>query len=133
MPDSNRPDRRALLKIAATGSALVAWGGADAAGAKGDDLYVIAEIVSKPDTADELRGLLVPFAAKSRKDPGCREYTLMEVESEPGRFLTFERWSGHAALEGHMKTPHIAALGPKLGALLAKPFTQIFLSKPKGK
>ena len=133
MPDSNQPDRRALLKVAAAGSALVAWGGAHAAAAKGGEFYVIAEIVSKPDAADALRALLVPFAAKSRKEPGCREYTLMEVESEPGRFLTFERWTGRPALEVHMKTPDIAALVPKLGALLAKPFTQIFLSKPRGK
>ena len=133
MPDSNQPDRRALLKVAAAGSALVAWGGAHAAAAKGGEFYVIAEIVSKPDAADALRALLVPFAAKSRKEPGCREYTLMEVESEPGRFLTFERWSGPAALDKHMKTPDIAALGPKLGALLSKPFTQIFLGKPQVK
>lgn len=130
MSNSNR---RTLLKGAAIGAALVAWGSAAAATAKTGELYVIAEIVSKPDSADALRALLVPFAAKSRKEPGCREYTLMEVEAEPGRFLTFERWSGHPALEKHMKTPHIAALGPKLGAILAKPFTQIFLSAPKGK
>ncbi len=57
----------------------------------------------------------------------------MEVESEPGRFLTFERWSGHAALDAHMQTPAMAAIGPKLGELLAKPFTQIFLSDPAAK
>ena len=125
------PNRRTLLQGAAIGSALLAWGSASAAGAKTGELYVIAEIVSKPDTADELRGLIVPFAAKSRKEPGCKEYTLMEVEGEPGRFLTFERWTGHPALEKHMQTPDLAALAPKLEKVLAKPFTQIFLSAPK--
>ena len=124
--------RRTVLQGAAIGSALVAWGGA-AAAAKTGQLYVIAEIVSKPDKADALRALLVPFAAKSRKEPGCFEYTLMEVEAEPGRFLTFERWTGHPALDAHLKTPTIAALVPKLGDILAKPFTQIFLSAPRGK
>ncbi len=120
--------RRTMIQGAAIGSTLVAWAGA--AQAKPGELYVIAEIVAKPDTADKLRALLVPFAASSRKEPGCREYTLMEVEKEPGRFLTFERWSGHPALDAHMKTPALAALAPKLGDLLAKPFTQIFLGAP---
>ena len=83
------------------------------------------------DAENPLRALLVPFAAKSRKEPGCHEYVLMEVESEPGRFQTYERWTGHAALDAHMKTPAMAALGPKLAPLLAKPFTQTFLTKPK--
>lgn len=133
MVDLKNAYRRTLIQGVAVGSALAASGAASAAGTKGSDLYVIAEIVSKPETADDLRALIVPFAAASRKEPGCREYTLMEVESEPGRFLTFERWSGHAALDQHMKTPAMAALGPKLGALLAKPFTQTFLSAPKRK
>ena len=133
MHDKNRAARRTVIQGAAFGAALAAWGTASAAGAKSSDLYVIAEIVSKPEKADELRAVIVPFAAQSRKEPGCREYTLMEVESEPGRFLTFERWSGRAALDKHMKTPAMAAVAPKLGDLLAKPFTQIFLSAPRHK
>jgi len=75
-----------------------------------------------------LRDLLVPFAKLSRKEPGCLIYTLMEVISEPGRFLTFERWTDKAALGAHMVTPAIKAIVPKLEPLLAKPFTQIFLN-----
>ncbi len=123
--------RRNLLQGAAIGSLIAAVGMTKAADAATADLYVVAEIVSKPASADDLRALLVPFAAQARKEPGCRQYTLMEVESEPGRFLTFERWSGHAALDAHMKTPHITALVPKLTDLLAKPFTQTFLGAPK--
>lgn len=125
------PNRRTLLQGAAVGASIVAFGGARAATGKKGELYVVAEIVSKPEMADQLRALLVPFAAKSRKEPGCHEYTLMEDEKQAGRFLTYERWTGHPALEQHMKTPHIAALVPKLGPVLAKPFTQIFLSAPK--
>ena len=131
MTHSQRPDRRAMLKAAATSSVLLAWANAATATPKSGELYVVAEIVAKPDQADALRALLVPFAAKSRKEPGCHEYVLMEVESEPGRFQTYERWTGHAALDAHMKTPAMAALGPKLAPLLAKPFTQTFLTKPK--
>lgn len=95
------------------------------------ELYVVAEIVAKPGSADALRALIVPFAAGSREEPGCLEYTLMEVENEAGRFMTFERWTDRAALDAHMKTPAMAAAGPQLANLLGKPFTQIFAGAPK--
>jgi quinol monooxygenase YgiN len=52
-------------------------------------------------------------------------YPLMEVIGEPGRFLTFERWTDKAALDAHMVTPDIKAIVPK-------PFTQIFLGALSG-
>ena len=125
-------DRRTLLQCLGAGSMLGLMAtGAMAQDAAKDVLFVIAEIVSKPDTADQLRALLVPFAAASGKEPGCLQYTLMEDEDQPGRFLTFERWTSRDVLDAHMKTPEIGALVPKLEAVLAKPFTQIFLRDPK--
>src|SRR6202049_4309181 len=100
--------RRAFVGDSAVGcvaATVLAVSSAEAAGQSG--YFVIAEIVSKKDKADELRALLVPFAETSAKEPGCLVYTLMEVIGEPGRFLTFERWEDTAALEGHMVTPDI--------------------------
>jgi quinol monooxygenase YgiN len=128
-------DRRTFLGTAAAGGALAALftGVAEAAEKdKAGGFYVIAEIVAKPGKETELRDLLVPFANSSRKEPGCEIYTLMEVQSEPGRFLTFERWTDKAALEVHMTTPEIKEIVPKLGPVLAKPFTQLFLDARAG-
>jgi quinol monooxygenase YgiN len=111
------------------GALTVLFGSVRAAAARKDTgYYVIAEINAKPGSEAALRDLLVPFAKSARKEPGCLLYTLTEVISEPGRFLTFERWKNKAALEGHMVTPTIKAIVPKLEPLLAKPFTQIFLN-----
>jgi quinol monooxygenase YgiN len=126
-------DRRAFVAAAAFGgaaAAVIAGSSAEAAGQSG--YFVIAEIVSKKDKADELRALLVPFAETSAKEPGCLVYTLMEVIGEPGRFLTFERWKDKAALDAHMVTPDIKAIVPKLEPVLAKPFTQLFLDARTG-
>jgi quinol monooxygenase YgiN len=126
-------DRRAFVGAAALGSvaaAVVTASSVQAAAQSG--YFVIAEIVSKKEKADELRALLVPFAEKSAKEPGCLVYTLMEVIGEPGRFLTFERWTDKAALDAHMVTPDIKAIVPKLEPVLAKPFTQIFLGALSG-
>ena len=126
-------DRRAFVETAAIGgiaAVLLAASSAEAAGQSG--YFVIAEIVSKKEKADELRALMVPFAEKAAKEPGCLGYTLLEVIGEPGRFLTFERWTDKAALDGHMVTPEIKAIVPKLEPVLAKPFTQLFLEARTG-
>src|SRR6516165_7643194 len=125
-------DRRAFVGAATVvlAGAGFAASAAEAAGQSG--YFVIAEIVSKKDKADELRALLVPFAETSAKEPGCLVYTLMEVIGEPGRFLTFERWTDKSALDAHMVTPDIKAIVPKLEPVLAKPFTQLFLEARTG-
>ncbi len=102
-------DRRAFVGAAAVGgvaAAVLAASSAMAAGQSG--YFVIAEIVSKKDKADELRALLVPFAELSAKEPGCLVYTLMEVIGEPGRHLrTLDRQGrargshDHAAHQGN--------------------------------
>jgi quinol monooxygenase YgiN len=128
-------DRRTFLGTAAAGGALAALLSGVAESAEKDKkggYYVIAEIIAKPGKEDELRDLLVPFAKSARKEPGCQTYTLLEVQSEPGRFLTFERWANKAALDVHMTTPEIQAIVPKLEPVLAKPFSQLFLDARAG-
>jgi quinol monooxygenase YgiN len=127
-------DRRAFVGAAALGgvaAAVLMCSSAEAAGDNGG-YFVIAEIVSRKEKADELRALLVPYADKSAKEPGCLKYVLMEVIAEPGRFLTYERWTNKAALEAHMATPDIKEIVPKLQPILAKPVSQIFLDGRTG-
>ena len=120
-------DRRTLIRSAAVGSAVAAFA-ASAEAAVNGNYYVIAELVSKPDQADALRAIMVPFVAGARKEPGCLHYSLLEDLKQPGRFLTFETWANEDALKAHMVTPEIKAAGPKLEPVLAKPFSQIFMS-----
>jgi quinol monooxygenase YgiN len=121
-------DRRDLICSAAIGSAIAAFASSAAKAAANGNYYVIAELVSKPDQADALREIMVPFVAGARKEPGCIHYSLLEDAKQPGRFLTFETWANEDALKAHMVTPEIKAAVPKLGPVLAKPFSQIFLS-----
>ncbi len=127
-------DRRAFVGAAAVGgvaAAVLAASSAMAAGQSG--YFVIAEIVSKKDKADDLRALLVPFAEKSAKEPGCLVYTLMEVIGEPGRFLTFERWTDKSALDAHMVTPDIKAIVPKLEPVSGKAVHPAFPRRANGR
>jgi quinol monooxygenase YgiN len=127
-------DRRTFVSAAALGGVAATVLTTSSAEAAGDNsgYFVIAEIVSAKEKADELRALLVPYAEKSAKEPGCLRYVLMEVIAEPGRFLTYERWTNKAALDAHMVTPDIKEIVPKLQPILAKPVTQIFLDGRTG-
>ena len=119
--------RRDIIKASALGVAAVAFM-AKAAEAADGRLYVIAELVAKPDQANALRDVMVEFVAGARKEPGCLHYSLLEDNAQKGRFLTFETWTGTAALDAHMVTPEIKAVAPKLATMLEKPFTQIKMS-----
>ena len=127
-------DRRAFVSAAAMGgvTATVLASSSVAAAADNSGYFVIAEIVSKKDKAADLRALLVPYADKSAREPGCQKYVLMEVIGEPGRFLTYERWTDKAALDAHMVTPDIKEIVPKLEPILARPVSQIFLDGRTG-
>ena len=127
-----RLDRRIFVQGAVVGGALTAVAISSAKAASSGVYYVVAEIVAKPGSADALRTLLVSFAEKSRNEPGCKLYTLLEVESEPGRFLTYEIWSDKAALQAHMTSPNVKETLPKLGPILAKPPIQTFLGAVAG-
>ncbi len=121
-------DRRAFVGAAALGGAAVvlASSSAEAAG-DNSGYFVIAEVATTKEKADELRALLVPYAEQSAKEPGCLKYVLMEIIAEPGRFMTFERWVNKASLDAHMVTPAIKEIVPKLQPILSKPISQIFL------
>jgi quinol monooxygenase YgiN len=127
-------DRREFIQGTAFVATLAAVGTVQPAQAAAGLFYVIAEIVAKPGSEGAVRAILTNVAEKSRTtEPGCKSYTLLEVEKSPGRFLTFEVWVDRAALDAHMVTPHVKEAIPKLGdgivpsSILAKPFTQLFL------
>ena len=73
------------------------------------DLQVVATIPAKPEAADAVREALTTLAEATRAEEGCLAYDLFESASTPGTFVTVERWTGSAALDAHMATPHVAA------------------------
>ena len=73
------------------------------------DLQVVATIPASPEAADQVRTALQTLAVATREEEGCLSYDLFESASTPGTFVTVERWTGSAALDAHMATPHVAA------------------------
>lgn len=121
MSDSIRAHRRALLLAAATAPGLALAMSTAAAAAPEAGVTVIAEILARPEHAEEVRAALAPFAARTQREPGCLRYALYEDAEAPGRFFTFERWADEAALDAHLASPALKAAIPKLAPLMAAP------------
>ena len=61
------------------------------------DLHVVATIVAKAGSEDEVRSALSSLAAASREEAGCISYDLFESAGAPGTFVTVEIWTDQQA------------------------------------
>lgn len=64
------------------------------------------------------RPAMTSMITATRAETGCLDYSYAEDVFEPGLIHIAERWSSRAALDTHLKSPHLAAwraLGPTLG------------------
>ena len=88
---------------------------------KNKSLTVVATFQARPGKEAELRAALVPLLAPTRQEPGCLNYDLHVAQDNPARFLFHENWTSQAHLDVHLKSPHLQALLPRVGALCIEP------------
>lgn len=81
--------------------------------------HVLARIHARPDSAPQVRAILVELRGHSRSEAGCVSYDLYQRADDPTFFQTVEQWRDTAVADLHMKTPHVAAAIRQIGALLA--------------
>jgi quinol monooxygenase YgiN len=84
-------------------------------------IHVMASIVVKPEHAATAKTMLVELAASSRGEPGCLGYELFQRPDAPHVFQTVEQWRSQGDVDGHMKTPHVAAAIGAAMPMLASP------------
>jgi len=84
-------------------------------------LVVIATIKAKAGKERELAEVLGKFPAPTRREAGCIQYDLHVENGDPSSFVFYERWADEAALQAHLKTPHITAGFAAMNALIALP------------
>lgn len=80
-------------------------------------VIVIARFRPRPDRRDELDALLTEVQAASRADDGCLNYGYYSEVVDPMSFIAVEEWRDQAALEDHLRTPHVAKLVAALPSL----------------
>ena len=84
-------------------------------------LTVVAEMTARPGKEADLRDALLALIEPTRKEDGCVQYDLHVATDAPGRFVFYENWTSAEALERHLATPHLKALGARMDDLLAEP------------
>lgn len=72
------------------------------------DLQVVATIPATPEAAEAIRTALSTLVEQTRQEDGCLSYDLFESAAAPNTFVTVERWRDQAALDEHMRSPHLA-------------------------
>jgi quinol monooxygenase YgiN len=84
----------------------------------GPVIVVIARFRPRDGKRDELLELLREVQAASRRDDGCLAYGYYSEVADADSFIAVEHWRDRAALDAHLRTPHVARLIealPRLG------------------
>ena len=82
---------------------------------------IIGTVTAKPETRDELFGLLTAQVAPTRAEPGCINYDFHVDAGDHCCFVFYENWRTQGDLDAHLAMPHLAPLFSQLDRLLARP------------
>jgi quinol monooxygenase YgiN len=88
------------------------------AGSPGPPVRIIAHGLALPDRRVELWALLQSFIAEARDESGCLRYELWLDEHNPCGFAIIEEWESESALQAHLASPEVRAMGYRLGDLV---------------
>ncbi len=94
-----------------------------------EKLISLAILTARPGNRDALRDGLLALVEPTRKEPGCLDYVLFEMQDAPGTFYMREAFTSRAALDAHFGTPHFRAFAATVESLLARPLQLVFLDQ----
>lgn len=80
-------------------------------------LTVVAKIVAKRESVEEVHGALLKILEPTREEEGCISYNLFRDEDTPAVFFMLENWQSAGHLEKHMATDHFKALVAAIGGI----------------
>ncbi|GAB4587382.1 putative quinol monooxygenase [Nocardia sp. IFM 10818] len=86
-------------------------------------LHVVAEFRAHAGQEDRLRTALEAMIEPSLAEPGCRVYQPFTNPNDPSHMVLVEEWTGAAALDEHLLTPHFHHVVGVLAGILAEPMT----------
>jgi quinol monooxygenase YgiN len=89
--------------------------------AGGTMIAVIAKLTVQEGKEEDFKtaGAEMVAAVKSNEAGRTLQYTLSQSQKTPAEFYFIELYADDAAMADHGKTPHMAAFGGKIGAILA--------------
>lgn len=81
-------------------------------------VIVIARVRPRAETRAEFVALLEEVQEASRRDDGCINYGYYAKITDPDAFVAVEEWRDMAALEDHLRQPHVEKLVAALPDML---------------
>ena len=69
-------------------------------------ITVVAKVVAKSNTIEQVRDELIKMIAPTRYEPGCLEYRLHQDKQDPTVFIFYENWENLSCLEQHLNSAH---------------------------
>jgi len=82
-------------------------------------LIVIATVVAKRESSQQLRNELLKLVAPTRQEEGCINYTLHQDNEDPAVFIFYETWQSPVHLEKHIASEHYRAYANAAESLIA--------------
>ena len=81
-------------------------------------LVIAGTLTIDPSGRDTVADAVRTITAATRKEAGCVDYRFSLDLDDDGTVHVFEHWESEAAWQAHMATPHVAAFGDAVGALM---------------
>ena len=89
---------------------------------------MLVRIKIKDGTAAKFEAAFAKARTATRKEKGNKAYSLNRSTKIPSEYVLYERWENFAALQAHMKAPHISALLAEISDMLdGAPEVKVFI------
>ena len=79
---------------------------------------MIVTVRIKEGSAAQFEAAFAKGRAGTRKEKGNITYEMSRSTKTPAEYIVYERWTNFAALQAHLKAPHLTAMLAEVGDLL---------------
>jgi quinol monooxygenase YgiN len=86
-----------------------------------DIVYVVAKLQARAGKEEALWKLIEPIIETTRKEKGCRRYSVVKDRSNPAVITLLEEWDTEADLNTHLALPHLQKIFAQLPDVLGAP------------
>jgi autoinducer 2-degrading protein len=87
---------------------------------------LVVNIRIQPQNVDRFLKLLADNAAAARKEPGCKQFEVLQDPKDKAKIMLYEVYNDEAAFETHQQTAHFKKYVAEAVPLLASRERQVF-------
>jgi (4S)-4-hydroxy-5-phosphonooxypentane-2,3-dione isomerase len=87
---------------------------------------LVVNIRIKPESVDRFMKLLADNASAARKEPGCKQFEVLQDPKDKAKIMLYEVYDDEAAFETHQQTAHFKKYVADAVPLLASRERQVF-------